>query len=75
MWQQLELASELEYNLLDTVGWGRKWLVNFNAEKTQLVLFGWSKKSGTIDVKIDSSVLEEKYSFKVSGLPFSSTWD
>ena len=75
MWQQLELASELEYNLLDTVGWGRKWLVNFNAEKTQLVLFGWSKKSGAIDVKIDSSVLEEKYSFKVPGLSFSSTWD
>ena len=74
MWQQLELASELEYNLLDTVGWGRKWLVNFNDEKT-LVLFGWSKKSGTIDVKIDLSVLEEKYSFKVPGLPFSSTWD
>ena len=34
LWQQLELASELESNLRDTVDWGRKWLVNFKAGKT-----------------------------------------
>ena len=34
LWQQLELASELEYDLRDTVDWGKKWLVNFNAGKT-----------------------------------------
>ena len=34
LWQQLELASELESDLPDTEDWGRKWLVNFNAEKT-----------------------------------------
>ena len=39
LWQQLELASELESDLRDTVDWGRKWLVDFNAGKTQLVLF------------------------------------
>ena len=33
LWQQLELASELESNLRDTVDWGRKWLVDFNGEK------------------------------------------
>ena len=26
LWQQLELASELESDLWDTVDWGRKWL-------------------------------------------------
>ena len=34
LWQQLELASELESDLnlnLTTVDWGRKWLVDFNA--------------------------------------------
>ena len=31
LWQQLELASELESDLRDTVDWGRKWLVDFNA--------------------------------------------
>ena len=40
LWQQLELASELESDLRDTVDWGRKWLVDFNAGKTQLVSFG-----------------------------------
>ena len=33
MWQQLELASELESDLRDTVDWSRKWLVDFNAKK------------------------------------------
>ena len=27
-WQQLELASELEWDLRDTVDWFRKWLVD-----------------------------------------------
>ena len=42
LWQQLELASELASDLRDTVDWGRKWLVDFNAGKTQLVSFDWS---------------------------------
>ena len=33
MWQQLELASELESDLQDTVDWGKKWLGDFNAVK------------------------------------------
>ena len=37
LWQQLELASELESDLRDTVDWGKKWLVDCNAGKTQLV--------------------------------------
>ena len=41
LWQQLELASELESDLRQTVDWGKKWLVDFNAGKTQLVLFDW----------------------------------
>ena len=40
--------------------WGRKWLVNFNVGKTQLVSFGRSNNSGATDVKMDRSVLEEK---------------
>ena len=34
LWQQLELASELESNLWVSVGKCRKWLVDFNAGKT-----------------------------------------
>ena len=34
LWQQLELASEFESDLGDTVDWGRNWRVDFNAGKT-----------------------------------------
>ena len=38
--QQLELANELEFDPLDTVEWGRKWLVDFNAGIDYLILTG-----------------------------------
>ena len=75
LWQQLELTSELESDLRDTLDWGKKWLVDFNAGKTQLVLFDWSNNSGTIDVKMDGSALEENSSFQMLGLAFSSKLD
>ena len=75
LWQQLELASEFESDLQDIVDWGRKWLVDFNAGKIQLVLFDRSKNTGAIDVKMDGSILEEKTSFKMLGLTFSSKLD
>ena len=40
--------------------WAKKWLVDFNARKTQLVPFDRSDKTGAIDVEMDGSVLEEK---------------
>ena len=69
------MASELESDLSDTVDWGRKWLVDFNAGKTQLVSFDRCKNTGAIDVKMDGSVLEEKTSFKMLELTFSSKLD
>ena len=63
LWQRLELASELESDLRDTMDWGRKRLVDFNAGKTQLVSLDRSKKTGAIDVKMDGSVLEKKNIF------------
>ena len=75
LWQQIELSSELESDLRVTVDWGKKWLVDFNAGKTQLVLFDRSNNNGSIDVKMDGSVLEEKSSFKMLGLTFSSKLD
>ena len=75
LWQQLKLAAELESNLRDTVDWDRKWLVDFNTGKTQLVSFDRSNNVGAIDVKMDGSVLEEKSSFKMLGLTFSSKLD
>ena len=75
MTQQLELASELKSDLQDTVDRGRKWFVDFNAGKIQLVSFDRSNNTGAIDVKMDGSVPEEKSSFKILGLSFSSKLD
>ena len=41
--------------------WGKKWLVDFNARKTQLVSFDLSNNNGSIDVKMDGSVLEKNH--------------
>ena len=60
---------------IDTVDWGREWLVDFNAGKTQLILFECSNNTGAIDVKMNWSVLYEKSSFKMLGLPFSAKLD
>ena len=59
------MASEFESDLRDTVDWGKKWLVDFNAGKTELVLFNQS----------NNTVLEEKSYFKMLGLTFSSKLD
>ena len=62
LWQQLELASELESDLQDTVDWGKKWLVDFNDGQTQLVSFGRSNNS-SIDVKMDGCCSRGKIIF------------
>ena len=56
-WQQLELASEVESERQDTVDWDKKWLIYFNARKTQLVLFDPLNSSGAIDVKMNKSFI------------------
>ena len=65
------MASDLQ----DIVDWEKKWLVDFSAGKTQLVSFDRSNNNGSIDVKMDGSVLEEKLSFKMLDLTFSSKLD
>ena len=47
----------------------------FILEKFKIILFDRSNNSGTIDVKMDSSVPEEKLPFKMLGLSFSSRLD
>ena len=62
LWEQLELASQL-----DTVDWGKKWLVDFSSGKTQLVSFDRSDNNGSIDVKMDGSILEENHLLRCWG--------
>ena len=53
----------------------KKWLVDFIAGKTRLVLFDRSNNIGANDLKKDGSVLEEKSAVKILGLSFSSKLD
>ena len=55
--------------------WVRKWLIDFNTGKTQLVLFDRSNDNVSIGVKMDWSVLEEISSFKILRWTFSSKLD
>ena len=52
--------------------WVKKSLADFNAEKIQLVSFDRSNNNGSIDVKMDEPVFEEKLSFKMLRLTFYS---
>ena len=55
--------------------WSRKWLVDFNAEKIQLVSIDWSNNTDATDVNMGASVFEEKSSFKMLWLTFSCKLD
>ena len=57
----------LNLSLIYETLWTKKWLVGFNASKIQLVLFVRSNNNGSVDVKMDGSVLEEKSSLKMQG--------
>ena len=55
--------------------WSKKWLVDLNAGKTQLVSFNQFNNTGSIDVQIDGSVLDGKSSSKMLGMTFCSKLD
>ena len=57
------------------MNWGRKWPFDFNAGKTQLFSLDQSYNTGATDVKMYEFLLEEKASFKMLGLTFSSKLD
>ena len=65
MRQQLKLASEPKSNLLDTVDWGNKRLVDFDGEKNNLDSFGLSNNSGPFFVKMNRSVFVKKNRFLI----------
>ena len=56
-----QLASKLDSNLPDRVDWGRKWPVDHEIGKAQLVSFDHSNVLSLL----------KKAGFKILGLPFS----
>ena len=71
-WNWLQNLN-LIYEILLAEEW--KDLLISMPKKTQLVLFDWSNKNDAIDAKMYGSVLEEKSSFKMLGVIFSSKLD
>ena len=66
----------LNLNLIyKTLDWDKKWLVDFITGKIQLVSSDWSNNNGSIDAKMDESVLKKKSSFKKLWLTFPSELD
>ena len=69
------LALFLLFSVID----GFKWFMMTSLQKVKSgqvkSLFDWSKNTGAINVKMDGSVLEEKLSFRILGLTFSSKLD
>ena len=65
----------LNLNLIYETLWTGARIALFNSGKTQLVSFEWSNNTGSIDVKVEGSVLEKKSSFNIVKLTFSSKLD
>ena len=68
MRQQLELASEFKFDLLDTIDWDKKQFVDFDDGKYSNDSFDRSNNSVAIYVKMGGSVLKEKSSLKILGV-------
>ena len=75
LWQQLEMATELESDLWDIVNWGRKWLVDFNTGKTQLISFELSNETGYYWCENGQVCSGGKIIFNMLALPLSSNFD
>ena len=58
----------LNLNLIyQTLDWGRTWLIDFIAGKTQLVSFDWSDNTGAIDVEMMSLFLRKNHILRCWG--------
>ena len=56
------------------MNWSRKWLVDFNAGKTQFVSLGQSNNTDAIDMKMHGSVLEENHLLRCWGWLSPPNW-
>ena len=66
----------LNLNLIyKTLDWDKKWLVDFITGKIQLVSSDWSNNNGSIDAKMDESVLKKKnHLLRSCGWPSLLNW-
>lgn len=70
--ERTEMAGNLQYDLKTVVEWGQKWLVSFNAKKTQLVSFHRHRECSLLPVSMNGAELPENSDLKLLGLSFNS---
>ena len=66
-----QMAKSLEHDLSSVVEWGKRWLVTFNASKTQLLSVNRYKARLNEPISMSDSILPESSEFRLLGLNFS----
>ena len=72
LFDMVELAANLEYDLRSTVEWGKKWLVSFNTSKTKLLSINRFSSPILPSVAMEGTSLPESGSFRLLGMTLSS---
>ena len=75
VFERVESAAELEFDLQSIVEWGNRWLVSFNATKTKLLSFNRHRDPLLVPVKMSGTELPEETSFRLLGLTFTQSMD
>ena len=75
LFEKVESADELEFDLRSIVEWGDKWLVTFNANKTKLLSFNRHREPLLVPVEMNRIELPEETSLRLHGLTFTRSMD
>ena len=71
LFDKVEMAADLEYDLRSVVEWGKKWLVTFSSTKTKLLSINNFREPFLPPVSMDGSNLPESGSFRLLGMTLS----
>lgn len=71
MFSQVEMAGEIELDLMSIVEWGEKWMVTFNSTKTKLLSVNHAKNPFLPSISMNGTDLEESDCFRLLGITFS----
>ena len=74
LFDKVELAANLEYDLRSVVEWGKEWLVTFNSCKTKLLSINHYRDPFLPPVSMDGCDLAENELFYLLGMTFSSNF-
>lgn len=74
VFDHIEMAGELEYDLRTVKEWGDEWLVSFNASKTKLLSINKFRDPFLPTISMNGVEISESSHFKLLGLTFSNNF-